>query len=169
MTLMTVNDAAWERIKANPAAPRASFLSMLDWKEKWIDGNVFPFTPSVVDMHGIQACCDQLLEEGLENSIARHDLAARACRAGIKAMGLELWPRSEEITAACVTAIAVPDGLTDIQVRGPLPRALRRDDLQRPGAGNLVRIGHMGPSATSLYPIVGLARSGGRSPISACR
>ncbi len=33
-------------------------------------------------------------------SIARHELAARACRAGVRAMGLELWPRSEEITAA---------------------------------------------------------------------
>jgi len=28
------------------------------------------------------------------------------------------------------------------------------------GAGNLVRIGHMGPSARSLYPVVGLAALG---------
>jgi pyridoxamine--pyruvate transaminase len=28
------------------------------------------------------------------------------------------------------------------------------------GAGNLVRIGHMGPSARSLYPLVGLAAVG---------
>jgi len=28
--LMSVNDAAWERMRANPSAPRASFLSMLD-------------------------------------------------------------------------------------------------------------------------------------------
>ncbi len=67
ITLMTVNDAAWERIRENPAAPRASFLSMLDWKEQWIDGDKFPFTPSVVDMHGIEASCDVLLEEGLEH------------------------------------------------------------------------------------------------------
>ena len=84
ISLMSVNDAAWERIRANPAAPRASFLSMLDWKEQWIDGEKFPFTPSVVDMHGIEACCDELLEEGLEASIARHDaggagVPGRAC------------------------------------------------------------------------------------------
>ena len=53
ITLMSVNDAAWERMRANPSAPRASFLSMLDWKEQWIDGEKFPFTPSVVDMHGV--------------------------------------------------------------------------------------------------------------------
>jgi pyridoxamine--pyruvate transaminase len=28
------------------------------------------------------------------------------------------------------------------------------------GAGNLVRIGHMGPSARSLHPVVGLAAVG---------
>src|SRR4029077_15054990 len=117
MSLMTVNDRAWERIRANPAAPRASFLSMLDWKEQWIDGEKFPFTPSVSDLHGIEAACDVLLEIGLEASIEQHELAASACRAGVRAMGLGLWPASEEIAAACVTAIALPDGVTDVQVR----------------------------------------------------
>ena len=135
ISLMTVNDAAWERIRTNPAAPRASFLSMLDWKEQWIDGDKFPFTPSVVDMHGIEASCDVLLEEGLDASIARHDLAARACRAGVKAMGLELWPRSEEIAAACVTAIVGSRGAHRRAGTRTLPRALRRHDLGRPGSG----------------------------------
>ncbi|MDH4104413.1 MAG: alanine--glyoxylate aminotransferase family protein, partial [Thermoleophilia bacterium] len=160
ITLMTVTDAAWERIRANPAAPRASFLSMLDWKEKWLDDGVFPFTPSVVDMHGIEACCDELLEEGLDSSIARHDLAARACRAGVKAMGLELWPRNEEVTAACVTAIAVTEELTDIQVRAHCRERYGVMISGGQGAGNLVRIGHMGPTANSLYPVVGLSAVG---------
>jgi pyridoxamine--pyruvate transaminase len=160
ISLMAVSEAAWERIRANPAAPRASFLSMLDWKEQWLEGGKFPFTPSVVDMHGIEACCDELLEEGLEHAIARHDLAARSCRAGIKAMGLELWPRSEEVTAACVTAIAVPDGLTDVQVRAHCRERYGVMISGGQGAGNLVRIGHMGPTASSLYPLVGLAAVG---------
>ena len=160
ITLMTVSEPAWERMRSNPAAPRASFLSMLDWKEQWIDGEKFPFTPSVVDMHGIEACCDVLLAEGLEASIARHDLAARACRAGVRAMGLELWPRNEEVTAACVTAIAVPDGLTDIQVRGHCRERYGVMISGGQGAGNLVRIGHMGPTARSMYPVVGLLAVG---------
>ena len=160
ISLMAVSEAAWERIRANPAAPRASFLSMLDWKEQWLEAGKFPFTPSVVDMHGIEACCDELLEEGLEHAIARHDLAAHSCRAGIKAMGLELWPRSEEVTAACVTAIAVPDGLTDVQVRAHCRERYGVMISGGQGAGNLVRIGHMGPTASSLYPLVGLAAVG---------
>ena len=160
VSLMTVSAAAWEKIGANPAAPRASFLSMLDWKEQWLENGKFPFTPSVSDMHGIEAACDELLEEGLEASIARHDLSARACREGVKAMGLELWPRSEEITAACVTAIAVPNGLTDREVRDHCRERYGVMISAGQGAGNLVRIGHMGPTARSLYPVVGLAAVG---------
>jgi pyridoxamine--pyruvate transaminase len=75
-------------------------------------------------------------------------------------MGLELWPRSEEITAACVTAISVPDGLTDIQVRAHCRERYGVMISGGQGAGNLVRIGHMGPTANSLYPVVGLAAVG---------
>lgn len=160
MSLMTVSEAAWERIRANPAAPRASFLSMLDWKEQWLEGGKFPYTPSVVDVHGVEAACDELLEEGLAASIARHELAARACRAGAQAMGLQLWPRSEAIAAACVTAIAVPNGLTHEQVRDHCRERYGVMISAGQGAGNLVRIGHMGVSARSLYPVVGLAAVG---------
>jgi pyridoxamine---pyruvate transaminase len=160
MSLMTVSDAAWERIRANPAAPRASFLSMLDWKEQWIDGDRFPFTPSVTELYGVEASVDELLEEGLETSIARHERSAAACRAGVRAMGLELWPRSDEVAAACVTAIAVPEGLTDVQVRAHCRERYGVMISGGQGAGNLVRIGHMGTSARGLHPVVGLAALG---------
>jgi pyridoxamine--pyruvate transaminase len=160
MSLMTVSEAAWERIRANPAAPRASFLSMLDWKEQWIDGNKFPFTPSVSELYGVEASVDELLAEGLEASIERHERSAAACRAGVRAMGLELWPRSDEIAAACVSAIAVPEGLTDVQVRAHCRERYGVMISGGQGAGNLVRIGHMGTSARGLHPVVGLAALG---------
>ncbi len=161
MSLVSVSGDAWAAIERNPSAPRASFLSLLDWREQWHGQGKFPFTPSVVDVHGVEAACDELLEEGLEASIARHDLAARACRAGVRAMGLELWPRSDEISAACVTAIAVPNGLTDEQVRAHARERYGVMISGGQGAGNLVRIGHMGPTARSLHPVVGLTAVGG--------
>jgi pyridoxamine---pyruvate transaminase len=160
MTLMSVSEAAWERTAANPAAPRASYLSMLDWKEQWLEGDKFPFTPSVADLHGVEAAVDELLEEGLETSIDRHARAAAACRAGARALGLELWPRSDEIAADCVTAIAVPDGLTDDQVRAHCRERYGVMISAGQGAGNLVRIGHMATSARGLYPVIGLAALG---------
>lgn len=160
LTLMSVSDRAWERIRANPSAPRASYLSMLDWKEQWLEAGKFPFTPSVTDVYGVEAALDELLAEGLESSIARHARTASACRAGVRAMGLEIWPRSDEIAAACVTAIAVPDGLTDVQVRDHCRDKYGVMLSAGQGAGNLVRIGHMAGSARSLHPVVGLAALG---------
>ena len=160
MSLMSVSDDAWAAIRDNPAAPRASFLSMLDWKEQWVDGDKFPFTPSVVDVHGVEAACDDVLAGGLEASFARHELAGRACRAGIGAMGLELWPRSEELAAPCVTAVALPEGLTDAQVRDECRKRYGVMISGSQGAGNLVRSGHLGPSARSLDPVVGLTALG---------
>jgi|SRR5579884_732531 len=160
LTLMSVSERAWERIGANPAAPRASYLSMLDWKEQWLEGGKFPFTPSVVDVQGVEAAVDELLEEGLESSIARHARTAAACRAGVRAMGLDIWPRSDEIAAACVTAIALPEGVTDAQVRDHCRERYGVMLSAGQGAGNLVRIGHMAGSARSLHPVVGLAALG---------
>ncbi|HLX78688.1 MAG TPA: alanine--glyoxylate aminotransferase family protein [Acidimicrobiales bacterium] len=160
MSLMAISEGAWEAIAKNRAAPRASFLSLLDWKERWLEGGRFPYTPSVVDVHGVEAVCDQVLEEGLEASIARHEAAAKTCRAGVRAMGLRVWPRSEEIAASCVTSIAVPDGLDHDQVRAHARERYGVMLSGGQGAGNLVRIGHMGPMANGLFPLVGLMALG---------
>jgi pyridoxamine--pyruvate transaminase len=160
MSLMAVSPRAWAAIESNPAAPRASFLSMLDWREQWHGEGRFPYTPSVSDVHGVAAACDQLLAEGLPASFARHARAARACRAGVTAMGLRLWPRSEDIAAACVTAVAVPDGLDHETVRDHVRERYGVMLSGGQGAGNLVRIGHMGPAANGLNPVVGLMALG---------
>ena len=160
MSLMAVSGQAWAAIEANPAAPRASFLSLLDWREQWHGQGRFPYTPSVSDIHGVEAACDQVLEEGLEASIARHEAAAAACRAGALEMGLRLWPSSEDIAAACVTAVAVPDGLDHETVRNHVRERYGVMLSGGQGAGNLVRIGHMGPAASGLNPVVGLMALG---------
>ena len=75
-------------------------------------------------------------------------------------MEIDLWPADDEICAPCVTALAVPEGLTDTQVRDHCRERYGVMVSGGQGAGNLVRIGHMGPTAQSLYPVVGLAAIG---------
>jgi pyridoxamine--pyruvate transaminase len=160
MSLISVSDEAWIAIMANPQAPRASFLSLLDWKEQWHGGGKFPYTPSVAEIHGVEAACDEILVQGIERSIARHQKAAHACRTGARAMGLKLWPCSEDIASSSVTAISVPEGLTDVQVREHARRKYGVMLSGGQGAGNLIRVGHMGPTARSFYPVIGLMAIG---------
>jgi pyridoxamine--pyruvate transaminase len=158
--IVLVSSDAWHAISVNESAPRGSYLSLLDWKERWLEQGLFPFTPLVSDVCGLDAACQELLDLGLTESFARHELAARACRDGVRAMGLEVWPRRDEIASPTVTSIRLPEELTDVAVR---THARERYGVMLSGgqgAGNLVRIGHMGVTARGLHAIVGLVALG---------
>jgi pyridoxamine--pyruvate transaminase len=126
LTLMSVTDRAWKHMEANPKAPRASILSLLDWKDAWSKDKPFPFTPSVTEMNGLDAVIDLYLEEGAEQVWQRHALTSRACRAGIKAMGLSLWAKTEAIASPTTTAVRVPDGVKDPRSSAPRGKVRRR-------------------------------------------
>jgi pyridoxamine--pyruvate transaminase len=164
MSLVCVSARAWEAMEANPTAPRGSFLSLLDWKHTWIDGGrvAFPYTPSVSDLNGVHAALAELLDDGLEATIAQHDLAARATRAGVLGLGLELWPRSETYAAHCVTAVRIPAGTAVPALLGHVRE--RYGVMLSGGHGELkeklVRLGHMGPAARSLYPLIAVSALG---------
>ena len=164
MSMCVLSEAAWEAIEANPNAPRGSFLSLLDWRHTWIEGGrvKFPYTPSVADINGVHAAVSQCLEDGLERVIGRHATAARACRAGVEAMGLELWPRSADYAANCVTAVRCPQG---VEVKPVLAHVRERYGVMLSGgygelADRLFRLGHMGPGSRSLYPLVAVSAFG---------
>ncbi len=164
MTMLTVSDAAWDAMRANPQAPRHSFLSLLDWKERWIDGGRehFPYTPSVCDVGGVLAACDEVLEEGIDAVIARHERAARATRAGVMGLGLSLWPSTESIAANCVTAVRLPSGIDGARLLALVRE--RYGVMLSAGYGELadklVRLGHMGPNASAMHPVVAVAALG---------
>ena len=86
-----------------------------------------------------------VLEEGLEAAFDRHVRLGRACRAGAKAMGLELFSPDED-RSAVVTTIVAPPGVDS----GELVLRLRdRFGITlAPGQGALkgkvFRIGHIG-------------------------
>ncbi|TJV93210.1 MAG: alanine--glyoxylate aminotransferase family protein, partial [Mesorhizobium sp.] len=91
LTMMGVSERAWAKMKANPLAPRASMLSIVDWEHAWSNDKPFPFTPSVAEMNGLDVALDLYLNEGPAAVWARHALTARAMRAGVAAMGLSIW------------------------------------------------------------------------------
>ncbi|CAN5370048.1 alanine--glyoxylate aminotransferase family protein [soil metagenome] len=160
IAMLAVSAKAWERIESNPSAPRDSYLSLLDWKTKWHGEGRFPYTPSVSDVQGLEAALDQALEEGIDNVVRRHQLAAEVTRAGATAMGLELWPVRTEIASACVTSVRLPDGVDNLLVRNLVRERYGVMLSHGQGAGNLIRIAHMGPTATGLHQIVGLSALG---------
>lgn len=163
LSLVGVSDRAWAKMERNPAAPRASALSLLDWKEAWRPGRQFPSTPLIAEINGLAAALDLYLAEGPEQVWARHALTAAACRAGITAMGLELWPARAEISAPTATVVRVPPNLDEAVLRAV---ARQRYGMVFSGgrgatAGLVTRIGHMGPSAQPIFATLAVTALGG--------
>ena len=163
LSLLGVSDRAWKKMKANPDAPRASMLSILDWENAWKRTKPFPFTPSVAEINGLNAALDLYLEEGPKNVWARHALTAKACRAGIRAMGLEIWPAREEIASPTTTAVKIPAGVEDAALRAAVRSryGVALSSGRSETLGKLLRIGHMGPTARPLYAVIALSALGG--------
>ena len=163
LSLVGVTPRAWDKMKKNPNAPRASILSYLDWEHAARRDRPFPFTPSVAEVNGLDAALDLYLAEGPEHVWERHALTAQACRAGALAMGLHLWPADERTASPTTTALRIPAGIDDGALRaavrahyGVVFSAGRGETL-----GKLLRIGHMGPTAQPIYALVAVTALGG--------
>jgi serine---pyruvate transaminase len=103
-----------------------------------------PFTPPVPLLLGLDVALDLIAEEGLEDVLARHALLARATRAGVAALGLELFGDPDE-RATVVTAVELPETIDG----GKVPGALRRLGITANGGqnqlkGRILRIAHCG-------------------------
>jgi serine---pyruvate transaminase len=127
------------------AKPSRSFY--FDWKrnKKAQDALDAAFTPAVSLIKSLDVALGLLLENGLDAAFEHHVRLGRATRAGIKAMGLELFSPDDD-TAAVVTAIRSPEGVDGDDLLRQLRD--RHGVTLAPGQGALkgkiFRIGHIG-------------------------
>lgn len=162
LSLVAISAAGWARMHANPQAPRGSVLSLLDWENVSDPEESFPYTPSVSDLFGMDAALDRYLHEGPERVWARHAATAAAFRAGLAAMGLELWARDPAFAAPTATACKLPPGVDDkvLLARMQQDYGVMLSVGRGATAGKVVRVGHMGPTAYPIYAVPALAALG---------
>jgi aspartate aminotransferase-like enzyme len=140
LAMASVAPSLWEQLPA-------SRTFYFDWRKTKAAQEAFDaaFTPAVSLIRGLNVAMGMLLDAGLEAAFERHVRLGRATRAGLKAMGLELFSPDDD-TAAVVTAARVPDGIDGTE----LLRHLRKQHgvTLAPGQGALkgkiFRIGHIG-------------------------
>ncbi|PJM73121.1 alanine--glyoxylate aminotransferase [Bifidobacterium primatium] len=161
MSLVALSGRAWERAEAVTARTgryERSYLSFLPWRQ-WVERDYVPYTPPISSIYGLKAALDIIMDEGgIDASIARHERAARATRAGVRAMGLELWVDDDANMANSVTAVTVPDGIDDRKLRGIMDDeyGLHISGGLGDEAGRLIRIGHMGYTASRQKVVTAL-------------
>jgi aspartate aminotransferase-like enzyme len=155
VSAISVSERAWARMAANPHAPRRSYLSLLDWKERWIDGGrrALLHAPAQLEMLALEACLERIESAGLDTVMARHASAAAATRAGALALGggLEPYVCEARDAAPVATTLRVPDGVDASEL---VAKALTADPALPLAAGGgalareMVRVNHYGPDAT---------------------
>jgi aspartate aminotransferase-like enzyme len=133
-----------EHVLARAKTSRSFYF---DWRanKKAQDKLDAAFTPAVSIIRSLDVALGLILEDGLEAAFARHVRLGRAARAGVKAMGLELFSPDDD-SAAVVTAIRAPEGVDSDELL--LHLRDRHGVTLAPGQGHLkgkiFRIGHIG-------------------------
>ena len=125
---------------------RSNYFDLGMLMEYWSARRLNHHTEAASMLYAARECARVVLEEGLERGIARHQLSSSALRAGLTAMGLELFGDPTH-RMANVTGVIIPKEITDGE-------AVRRELLHDfgieigtsfgPLAGKIWRIGTMG-------------------------
>jgi pyridoxamine--pyruvate transaminase len=164
LSAMAISDAAWEVFRGVKRPNRYSYLSILDWKELWLEKAIWPYTTSTSEIAALNAAVTEYLDVGHAEHFRRYAEIARATRAGVKTMGLDLWPDTEEHACNVATAIAVPEGIDDERLRRRMIEKfgvlISGSLFNTPIYGKLVRLGHMGRTCSPAYGVVALTALG---------
>ena len=142
LAFVAVSERAWERAES-ATLPRFYW----DWarqRRAQAKGST-PSTPATSLVVALVEALGLVLADGLETAFARHRALGRACRAGIKSIGLELYSPDDD-SAAVLTGALTPEGVDAVALR--LALRDRHGITIAGGHGDLVsrlfRIGHIG-------------------------
>ena len=163
LSLVGVSDRAWAAMERRAHKPSSLVYDLLRWKEQWIPvsrGGKVPDgaprrQPISIPTHltaAMRAAVGLILEEGLPHRFTRHAIAAAALRAGLDAMGLQMFSDAT-ILSNTVSCVRTPKDVTPAAV---VERMRERYGILI-GTGldtmrtTTLRIGTMGMTASPQY------------------
>jgi aspartate aminotransferase-like enzyme len=163
MALVSVSARAWEAMERRQSPAHSYAYDLLRWREQWVPvsrgGKVPDGTPRrqpvSIPTHlteAMRVATRLILEEGLEHRFRRHAVASAALRAGVAAMGLEMFPDAS-ILSNTVSSIRAPRGIDTAAVVATMRD--RYGILIGTGLDKIrtttLRIGTMGVTASPQY------------------
>jgi aspartate aminotransferase-like enzyme len=149
LAFVSVSEKAWRKIDATPV--RGFYFDLRRYRKSLAEGDT-PFTPGHTMIRAQRASLRRIRAEGMENLWARHAKIAAACRAGVKAMGLEVFA---ERPNNALTVIAVPGGIDGTATLKKLEKqhGYKLADGQDTLKGKIWRLSHMG--YTDAFDVLG--------------
>ena len=95
-----------------------------DWSayRKSVRANSTPYTPAVNLIVALNEALKAMKKDGLDNILKRHARHAKALRAAIKAIGLQLMVEDDSIASNAITSVYPPAGITVPDIRSTLKK-----------------------------------------------
>ncbi|ALP03855.1 TPA: alanine--glyoxylate aminotransferase family protein [Clostridioides difficile] len=146
LTIVGISQDAKNCIK-NRKTDVIGFYCNLNIWEGYYEKKYFPYTMPISDIMGLDKALDNILEEGIENVLNRHEKIAYSVRKSIEEYGLELF--LEEGYSNTVTAIKVPESIGALELTDYMLKnynTLVATSLNQ-YMDTILRIGHMGENA----------------------
>jgi len=142
LAFIALSDKAWKMTEASTC--QKFYFDLANERKNQVAGkDTTAWTPAASLIIGLNEVLKMMLEEGLDNLYTRHQILAKATRAGVEALGLKLISSSPATSA---TGAYVPEGVNG----GAFVKYLRdtmgvtfaggQDHLK----GKIVRIAHLG-------------------------
>ena len=122
LSSVSVSKKAWDSMVKNPPY----YLDLKKYKKSAeAERSETPYTPAITLFYGMHEAMRMIKEETMEKRIARHVKGAQGVRAAAKALGLQLYPvtDSHTVLSNTVTAIRLPEGVSDKDLRGTMKSA----------------------------------------------
>jgi aspartate aminotransferase-like enzyme len=147
---VTYNDRAEAAIRTRATKVRTNYLDLGQLADYWSPSRFNHHTAPTAMVYGLREALRAVHEEGLDARFARHRLHGEALRAGIEALGLDLFGKeAPERRLPFITPVIVPDGVDELRVRRRLVAdfGIEIGAAFGPLQGRIWRIGTMGYAA----------------------
>jgi alanine-glyoxylate transaminase/serine-glyoxylate transaminase/serine-pyruvate transaminase len=143
LSVLVLSERAMEKRRRITSIP-AYYSDLLRWLPIMHDPARYFSTPCVNEIRAFHEGTRVIMEEGMEARFRRHDLYARAIRAGLAALGFGFFTDSR-FAASTLSVVSYPDGVDDTAFRN----TLYENGVVVAGGlaqtlGSVFRMGHMG-------------------------
>jgi alanine-glyoxylate transaminase/serine-glyoxylate transaminase/serine-pyruvate transaminase len=119
-----------------------------DWTDiiEMNQAGYWPYTPNTNLLYGLSEALDMILGEGLEQVFLRHQRLASACRAAVRAWGLEIQCADPALYSPVLTGVMTPPGFDADAIRKTIYENFNMSLGTGLGKmkGGMFRIGHLG-------------------------
>ncbi len=146
LSIVSVSEDAKNTMKNRKSKIIGFYCNLTIW-ENYYEQKYFPYTMPISDIISLDRALENILEEGTENTIKRHEKVAKATREALKEYGGELFLNSGYSNT--VTALVIPESIGALN----LTKYIREKYNTIIGTSlgeyvdKLLRIGHMGENA----------------------